>query len=85
MTSTAVSAPPRGARKMAPNPPAAPASSMMRRSLAESLNLLAIQEPHPAPSREMGPSRPALPPAAMVKMEVPAFMSGTRGAIWPSC
>ena len=65
-------------------PPAAPARSRMRRSLAVSRSLPANQEPQPAPSKEMGPSRPALPPAAIVSMEVPTFMTGTDGAMCPS-
>ena len=55
-TSPANRAPPSGARKIAPTPPAAPASIKIRRSLTGSRSTRARYDPNPDPICAIGPS-----------------------------
>ncbi len=61
------SAPPSGALKIAPMPPATPASIKMRRSRTDNFNNDPNVDPKPAPICAIGPSFPADPPLPIVK------------------
>jgi hypothetical protein len=69
-------APPSGARKMLPMPPAAPQRSIIRLDLSSSFSLSARYDPKPAPICAIGPSLPALPPVPMVIADANALMTG---------
>ena len=76
-----MTAPPSGARKIAPMPAPMPAATAMRRSCASRLEPL-----RPAASRSpaeicaAGPSRPPEPPEPMVIAEATSLIGGMRAA-----
>src|SRR5659263_182182 len=82
-TSGANRAAPSGAWKIAPIPPAAPASTRIRRSRAFSFSREAKADPNPDPICAMGPSFPADPPVPIVRAEARIFTNGTRFRIFP--
>jgi hypothetical protein len=82
-TSGAKRAAPSGAWKIAPIPPAAPASMSRRRSLAFSLSREAKADPKPDPIWAIGPSFPADPPVPIVIADAMIFTNGTRFRIFP--
>lgn len=57
-------APPRGAQKIAPTPPAVPAINSERHSRASNRRICPSHDPNPPPICAIGPSRPAEPPRA---------------------
>jgi len=79
----AVSAPPKGARKIADRPPPQPARRRMRRSRLLNFKRRATAEPMPAPIWAIGPSLPALPPLESVIIEANPLITGTRVRMRP--
>ena len=82
-TSGANRAAPSGAWKIAPIPPAAPASTRIRRSRAFSFSREAKADPNPDPICAIGPSFPADPPVPIVRADAMILTNGTRFRICP--
>ena len=79
--STASTAPPSGARKIAPIPAPMPVLTAIRASRASRSRTRARNEPNPAPIWAVGPSRPPEPPEPMVIADATSLTSGIRARI----
>ena len=75
-------APPSGARKMAPIPAAIPEATAIRASRASRSSSRARYEPKPDPICAVGPSRPPEPPEPMVIADATSLTSGIRARTW---
>ena len=83
MTSSANTAPAKGAWKVAAIPAPEPHAASSTTRAVGILSAEAIDEPSAAPTWTIGPSRPAEPPDPMVSAEATSFTTATRPGIAP--
>ena len=76
-------APPNGALKIAPIPPAAPQIIAILQSLSLKCSRFINHEPKPAPICAIGPSLLALPPEPIIIEDAIVFTIGTLSRICP--